>query len=153
TLHQRLAAAGDQLRSEAAEADQQEVQAVNRQQAMLLLTQILLVCLTVAVLALGFNAFGAGELAGANLFMLLLLTLGTGEVLVTASPVLAALRLGLAALQRLDDRPDSDWPEPRVRVAAPVVAVQVQQVDYRYPAQPQPLQQLSYTIAGGPWYW
>ncbi|QQD22718.1 ATP-binding cassette domain-containing protein [Oceanospirillaceae bacterium ASx5O] len=154
TLHQRLAAAGDQLRSEAAAADQQEVQAVNRQQAMLLLTQILLVCLTVAVLALGFSAFGAGELAGANLFMVLLLTLGTGEVLVTASPVLAALRLGLAALQRLDDRPDSDWPEPRVRVAAPLPAVHLEQVDYRYPAQPQPvLQQFSHTFADPGWHW
>src|SRR5690606_33903674 len=82
------------------------------------------------------------------------LTLGTGEVLVTASLVLAALRLGLAALQRLDDRPDSDWPEPRVRVAAPVPAVQLQQVDYRYPTQPQPvLQQFSHTFAGPGWHW
>src|SRR5690606_40973545 len=62
TLHQRLAAAGDQLRSEAAAADQQEVQAVNRQQAMLLLKQIPMVGLSVAVLALGFWAVGVGEL-------------------------------------------------------------------------------------------
>ncbi|MDO6806869.1 hypothetical protein Q4595_30705, partial [Wenyingzhuangia sp. 1_MG-2023] len=70
TLHGRLQAAGEQLVEQAGDADRQEVRAVSRQHTLLLLAEAGLVALVVVIFWQGFVAYQAGELAGANLFML-----------------------------------------------------------------------------------
>lgn len=157
TLHQRLEATGAQLCAQARQADEQETAAVNRQQRVLLGSQSLLVGLTLLVLVQGMAAFGRAELAGANLFMLLLLTLGSAEVLLSASPVAAALQLGWRALQRLGQTaPEAaaDWQDTRDWQAAPQPQVQITALTYRYPAQPQAvLDNVSLQLQGPGWYW
>ncbi|MDP2505821.1 MULTISPECIES: amino acid ABC transporter ATP-binding/permease protein [unclassified Oceanobacter] len=139
TLHGRLQAAGEQLVEQAGDADRQEVRAVSRQHTLLLLAEAGLVALVVVIFWQGFVAYQAGELAGANLFMLLLLTLGSGEVLLTAGPVVAAWQLGMKALQRLDQLAASDHVAVDGREFVgdrEDLAVVLEQLHYRYPGQP-----------------
>ncbi|WP_221794250.1 amino acid ABC transporter ATP-binding/permease protein [Oceanobacter mangrovi] len=157
TLHQRLQQTGHHLTGQSAAADQQEVAAVNRQQGMLLLAQIGLIGMTVLVFWQGFVAWQAGELAGAMLFMLLLLTLGTGEVLINASPVVAAFQLGMQALERLQQLQSgqTDAEDSRVfAVNSECQGVQLQQLDYRYPGQPKPVfERFNHQFSGPGWHW
>lgn len=156
-LHGRLAHSGDLLTAVAGQADQQEVNSVDRQQGIILLAQASLVLLTVVVFWQGFAAYQAGALAGANLFMLLLLTLGTGEVLITASPVMAAYRLGMGALQRLEMmQPEQEQHADQRRFVSGSVlpAIQLDQLSYRYPNQQTAVfTHFSHTFAGPGWHW
>ncbi len=157
TLHDRLQHSGDTLTAVAQQADRQEVRAVDRQQGIILLAQASLIALMVVVFWQGFVAYQAGALAGANLFMLLLLTMGTAEVLINASPVLAAYRLGMQALQRLDAMPPEteEAAEQRQFTAADGgVQVQLNDISYRYPSQPGAVfSGFSHCFTGPGWHW
>lgn len=102
TLTQQLNSQGEQLRDEARSADQFELAALEQQQRMLFIGQLVAIALLGVTLSMALNAFLAGELAGAQVFMLLLLALGTNEVVAGANPALGHLMLGSRALTRLD---------------------------------------------------
>ena len=102
TLTQQLQPQGETVRDEARNADQFELAALKRQQLMLLLAQVSGLVLLGVVLELAVNAYQAGEIEGALVFMLLLLALGTNEVLAAANGALGYLMLGNRALTRLD---------------------------------------------------
>ncbi|MGB1092147.1 MAG: hypothetical protein ACPGYX_08490, partial [Oceanobacter sp.] len=101
TLHERLSQVGEQLVEQGQQADLNEVATVNRQQTWLLLSDLILIALTLVTLWLSFQAWQAEQLQAANLFMLLLLTLGTADVIKSISPALADWQLGISALDRL----------------------------------------------------
>ena len=102
TLTQQLNSQGEQLRSEARAADQSELEALQRQQLMLLLAQLSGIALLGVTLWLALDAYIDGALPGAQVFMLLLLALGTNEVVAGANPALGHLMLGSRALTRHD---------------------------------------------------
>jgi len=102
TLTQQLNSQGEQLRSEARAADQSELEALQRQQLMLLLAQLSGIALLGVTLWLALDAYIDGALPGAQVFMLLLLALGTNEVVASANGALGFLMLGQRALTRLD---------------------------------------------------
>lgn len=166
SLHQRLAHTGDTLQAQAAEGDALEIRAVNRQQFCLFITQCLLALFAIALFGHGFSAYHSGELAGANLFMLLLLALGCNEVLLGASPIWAAWRLGLAALDRLEALTPNNANTAAIseqrQFSQGDNQIALHQLSYRYPAQSQAqnqavLHQFNYTFntgaQGGNWYW
>ncbi|PXF32141.1 hypothetical protein WH50_05945 [Pokkaliibacter plantistimulans] len=154
SLHQQLEHSGEQLAQQASAGDQQEITTVNRQQFSMLLAQIFLALLAVVVFWQAFVAYQQGILAGAEVFMWLLLTLGCGEVLIGACPILASLRLGLAALLRLEAlQPAQASPEPR-QLTEGAGLIRLQQLSYGYPSQPHPVfQQVDVSFAAPGWYW
>lgn len=102
TLTQQLDSQGEQLRAVARETDDFELSALKRQQLLLLLAQLSGLLLLGTTLWLALEAYLAGSLHGAQIFMLLLLALGTNEVIAAANPSLGHLILGMRALKRLD---------------------------------------------------
>ncbi|MAD44610.1 MAG: hypothetical protein CMI02_07135 [Oceanospirillaceae bacterium] len=162
-LHRRLQPAGKQLTDIARQGDEQENASVDKQQGILLLAQICLIAMTLLVFWQGFVAYAAGQLAGANVFMLLLLSLGAGEVLITASPVLASYRLGMQALDRLqaidpDTDPSEAHRDTRIFHTAESPMAELENLTYRYPAQPEAVfSDFSYQFSGADggtgWHW
>ncbi|PPC77497.1 hypothetical protein C4K68_09855 [Pokkaliibacter plantistimulans] len=154
SLHQQLEHSGEQLAQQASAGDQQEITTVNRQQFSMLLAQIFLALLAVVVFWQAFVAYQQGILAGADVFMWLLLTLGCGEVLIGACPILASLRLGLAALLRLEAlQPAQASAEPR-QLTEGAGLIRLQQLSYGYPSQPHPVfQQVDVSFAAPGWCW
>ncbi|WP_028294458.1 amino acid ABC transporter ATP-binding/permease protein [Oceanobacter kriegii] len=165
TLHGRLQQTGQQLVDQGQQADQQEARTVNLQQSLLLLANLSLIALTVWVFWQGFLAWQAGELIAANLFMLLLLSLGTADVLITASPVLAAWQLGMKALQRLGQEPVKRHDQrlfgpasSRFESDTARACVRLQAINYRYPStsetlNPPVFEQFSHEFKQGQWCW
>ena len=146
-LHGRLQSSGEQLTAIARVGDEQENASVDKQQGILLIAQLCLIAMTLLVFWQGFVAYGAGELAGANVFMLLLLSLGVGEVLINASPVMASYRLGMQALARLQEinpqageqSAEADKQDSCQFIQAEQPQLVVDNLTYRYPTQPQPV--------------
>jgi len=138
-LHGRLQKSGDLLTEIAQQGDVAENTSVDKQQGILLLAQICLIIMTVLVFWQGFVAFADGELEGADIFMLLLLSLGSSEILINASPVLASFRLGMQALQRLDalqpDNAEKTQRDKRNFIAGNMPKIQLENISYRYPSQ------------------
>ena len=102
TLTQQLAAQGETVRDEARNADQFELTALKRQQLMLLLAQMCGLIFLGVTLSLAIDAYQTDQIDGALVFMLLLLALGTNEVVAGANAALGYLLLGKRALARLD---------------------------------------------------
>lgn len=102
TLTQQLSPQGELLRQEARSADQAELKALQRQQLMLLLAQLSGIAMLGVTLGLALSAYLDNALPGAQVFMLLLLALGTNEVIAGANGALGFLMLGQRALERLD---------------------------------------------------
>ncbi|MCV6605044.1 MAG: ATP-binding cassette domain-containing protein, partial [Porticoccaceae bacterium] len=116
--------------------DQLEARAVARQQGVLLASQVALALLTLTLFWQAFSLYGAAELGGAQLFMVLLLTLGVAEVLLAHIPAVANFRLGWRALSRLDQMAGGEnTPDPRQFIRGERPAVMLNNVSYRYPAQ------------------
>ena len=102
TLTQQLAAQGESVREEARNSDQFELSALKRQQLMLLLAQVSGLLFLGVTLSLAINAYQTDQIDGALVFMLLLLALGTNEVVAAANGALGYLLLGKRSLARLD---------------------------------------------------
>ncbi|MDH2432450.1 ATP-binding cassette domain-containing protein [Pokkaliibacter sp. MBI-7] len=154
SLHQQLEHSGEQMTLQAQAGDQQEIATVNRQQCSILLAQSCLTLLAVVVFWQAVVAYQQGIVAGADVFMWLLLTLGCGEVLIGASPILASLRLGLAALLRLEALQSAQTGTDLRQLTAGEGLIQLQQLSYGYPSQPQPVfQQLEVSFTAPGWYW
>jgi ATP-binding cassette subfamily C protein CydC len=158
-LHDRMAKATDDLTTQASRADGLEVKAVNRQQWIAFLTQVQLVILIVAVFYLALNAASLQTLEPANAFMLLLLSLGSAEILVTACPVVASLQLGIRALNRLNHVAESEAEETSesrelITSKATQSTLQLSDICYQYPGQPDPVfAHLNKQFKGAGWYW
>lgn len=156
TLFGRLQHSGEQLQQQALLTDQYETQAVKRQQQVLLLTQLSLIAMTLLTFWQGLLAYQQGQLEGAYAFMLLLLTLGTTEVLLSSCPALASLGLGFAALKRLQTiqtsqaHTDSRNFKPNNEAD---LQLQISNLDYHYPQQQQLFQQFSFQHNGPGWLW
>jgi len=158
TLFERLRDSGHFLQQQAQETDQEEATAVQRQQAVLLLTQLILIIMTVLVFWQGLLAFQHEQLDGAYAFMLLLLTLGSAEVLLSNCPALANLGLGLAALGRLQHSLIATPEQPDTRhfnhTSSPKLSVQINHLEYSYPQQHRPVfEQFNAQIKGPGWVW
>ncbi len=101
TLSQQLHNEGDTLRQQSRRSDLFELKALQRQQMINLLSQLINLALVSVTLLLALQAYLSGELAGALIFMLLLLSLGTIEVFAAANGAISHLLLGQRALDRL----------------------------------------------------
>jgi len=153
TLHGRLAHSSEQLFQQASDGDRRENHSVNQQQSIMLLAQLSLITLTLIIFWQAFNGWQLGQLQAAQIFMVLLLTLGSVDVFLDASPTLAAWRLGLRALQRLHSQPTA--------TAATALQFDDQQtdliirsLDYHYPNQPAALFcRFSHRFTGPGWHW
>lgn len=134
TLTQQLNSQGEVLRSEASIADHSELEALQRQQLMLLLAQLTGVLLLGVTLWLALEAYLGGALAGPQVFMLLLLALGTNEVVASANGALGFLLLGQRALNRLDGltKITEARSDNRIFRTADTPTIRVKQLDFRY---------------------
>lgn len=101
TLSQQLEQEGNTLRQQSRQSDLFELKALKRQQLINLLSQFINLGLVGLTLYMALQAYLAGELAGALIFMLLLLSLGTIEVFAAANGAISHLLLGQRALSRL----------------------------------------------------
>lgn len=134
--------------------DQLEARAVARQQGVLLAAQVALALLTLALFWQAFSLYSVAELGGAQLFMVLLLTLGVAEVLLAHIPAVANFRLGWRALNRLDQMAGGEnTPDPRQFIRGERPAVMLNNVSYRYPAQKAAtLTEMTHKLTPG-WHW
>ena len=101
TLSQQLHTEGATLRQQSRQSDLFELKALQRQQLINLLSQLINLALVGVTLFMALQAYLSGELAGALIFMLLLLSLGTIEVFAGANGAISHLLLGQRALNRL----------------------------------------------------
>ncbi|MDO6562317.1 ATP-binding cassette domain-containing protein [Amphritea sp. 1_MG-2023] len=156
-LFDRLSHQGETLTDSAHLADTTEQQTSNARQQVLIINQLVHAAMLLLVLWQGLNGLAAGELAGTLVFMLLLLTLGVQEVIVTGSSALAAFALGYKALERIDQlspaKPQRDlrlFNEPKHH--QPHIVMQA--VQYRYPSrQAATLSDFNATLDADHWYW
>jgi len=102
TLTQQINQQGKLLREDAKRADQFEMAALKRQQLMLLIAQTSGLTLLGCTLFFAISAYQNGEMAGSQIFMMMLLVLGTNEVIAGANSALGHLLLGRRALARLE---------------------------------------------------
>ncbi|MDO6512573.1 amino acid ABC transporter ATP-binding/permease protein [Neptuniibacter sp. 2_MG-2023] len=158
TLFKRLKHSGEYLQKQAQESDNYESMAVQRQQQILLLTQAILIIMTVLIFWQGLLAFQQGQLEGAYAFMLLLLTLGSAEVLLNNCPALANLGLGLAALDRLQDNltNNTETLDKRTftQTDSSTIGLHINQLNYRYPQQKADIfKQFNLRYDGPNWIW
>lgn len=103
TLSQQLQKEGNTLRQQSRQSDLFELKALKRQQLINLLAQLINLMLVGLTLFMALQAYLTGELAGALIFMLLLLSLGTIEVFAAANGAISHLLLGQRALKRLEN--------------------------------------------------
>ena len=156
TLTQQLRAQGETVRDEARSADQFELEALKRQQLMLLLAQVSGLIFLGVVLSLAVGAYQAGEIEGTLVFMLLLLALGTNEVIAAANSALGYLMLGNRALSRLDEL--SQLTETRAETrsfgASQAPLILVSELEFSYSAETSPIfTKLNLAFEGASVYW
>lgn len=156
-LFDRLTPQSDKLCHSAAIADQTEQLASNARQRIHALNQLLQASMLLLVLWQGLEGLAAGQLEGALVFMLLLLTLGLQEVLTTGSSALAAFALGYRALQRIGQlSPAEPQPDQRRFIAAerPQTMITVEDLSYRYPTrQEATIAMFNTELTENNWYW
>ncbi|EAR62357.1 amino acid ABC transporter ATP-binding/permease protein [Neptuniibacter caesariensis] len=158
TLFRQIEPRGATLQKQSEAMDRWEAKTLNRQQQVLLLSQISLAAMAIISFWQGFIAFNAGQLEGAYIFMLLLLTLGSAEVLAGTCPALASLVLGLRALSRLEAHSSSARQIEDQRLFQnpnkQEMAVHVKQLTYVYPqADKTVLRKLNFKQQGPEWIW
>ncbi|WP_028468337.1 amino acid ABC transporter ATP-binding/permease protein [Neptunomonas japonica] len=158
-LHQRLEKTGSALLDQASIADSTEKQTSLAREAVLSINQAILAILTLVVLWQGLLALSAAQIEGSQLFMLLLLTLGTQEIILNGTSALANFGLGYAALERIDNlspshaQPESEYGS-RQFIDTQNISVQFSNLNYQYPQQtPAVISQLSGTLTAPHWYW
>lgn len=158
TLARQLPRHQRQLLDTASQADEAEFLAVKRQEQILLLTQLSLGLMSLIVLGLALQAQATDALAGAEVFMLLLLTLGTADALLSGCPAIASLALGLAALRRLEACIQTTQPVDK-RIFCPSeqatgFGLTISSLTYTYPQQEKPtLAEFSFQHQGPGWFW
>lgn len=155
TLFRRIGHMGDQLQEAGEEQLAQERSTTLRQQKIALLTQLNQGIMLLLVLWIGLSALSGQTLAGAELFMILLLTLGTLEVLATATPALTQLGLGLAALDRINQICNHPQPADQRRfVEDSKIKVEIANLAYQYPNSTQKvLESVTASLTGPNWHW
>ncbi|WP_428034208.1 amino acid ABC transporter ATP-binding/permease protein [Amphritea sp.] len=156
-LFDRLPQQSDRLCQSAAVADQTEQQASNARQGVNALNQLVQALMVLLVLWQGIEGVVSGQLQGALLFMLLLLTLGLQEVLTTGSSALAAFALGYRALERIGQlSPAQPQPDQRrfIDTNSPTLSIAIEQLSYRYPSRPEAIiDRLNVQLQGASWCW
>ncbi|WP_299182439.1 amino acid ABC transporter ATP-binding/permease protein [uncultured Neptuniibacter sp.] len=158
TLSRRLPEHRQTLLQIATSADEAEYIAVKRQQQVLLLTQLVLGLMSLGTLWLAIASYSQELLTGAEVFMLLLLTLGTADVLINSCPAMANLALGIAALERLESCFQEIIPvDKRIfsqDISGGEITLQIRDLSYTYPQQEKPtLVQFNFEHHGGGWFW
>jgi len=158
TLFRQIEPRGAALQKHSEAMDRWEAKTLKRQQQVLLLSQISLAAMAIISFWQGFIAFNAGQLEGAYIFMLLLLTLGTAEVLAGTCPALASLALGLRALARLEAHSSSARQIGDQRLFQnpnkQEIAIQIEQLTYVYPQSDKMLlRELNFKQQGPEWIW
>lgn len=155
TLYQRLTHQTQQLLHAAAITNDIELQANRAKQRTLALSQLLLAVQIPIILWHGLSALSAGQIPGAMLFMLLLLTLGTHEVILSGIHTLANFGLGYTALQRIElKQPQSNVTDKRHFTHQNHCAIQVKQLTYAYPQRTiATINNLSTDFKAPHWYW
>lgn len=156
-LFGRLSPQSDKLCQSAGMADQTEQQASNARQSIQVLNQLVQAAMILLVLWQGLDGLATGQLEGALVFMLLLLTLGLQEVLTTGSSALAAFALGYRALERIGRLSPAE-PQPDQRhfsaSGSAAINIQIEDLSYRYPSrQEATIHHLSTALQGDNWYW
>jgi len=156
-LFDRLAPQSDQLCHSASIADQTEQLASNARQSVHVLNQLVQAAMLLLVLWQSLEGLAAGQLEGAMVFMLLLLTMGLQEVLTTGSSALAAFALGYRALQRIEQlSPANPQPDQRgfTNGDSPQTSISVENLCYRYPTrQETTISSLNAELQDHHWYW
>ena len=142
TLSQQLAPMGESLRAKSKQSDLFELDALKKQQLITLASQMVHLALIGVTLAFSLDAYLSGQLNGALIFMLLLLALGTTEVLASANAAISHLLLGQNALNRLSKHTEDtvDTPEQRTfnkNVGTP--SVTLSQLSFSYSGAPAPV--------------
>lgn len=139
-LAQRLSAEGERLREGTHQCDLNELQSLQRQQAVGLLSQLISLLLVGLSLALGLQAYVNEALPGALIFMLLLLALGSSEVLNGANMAIAQLMLGQAALTRLYQLAEFTPAQPaqnqHLEISDRPAGVRIEHLSFSYAEQP-----------------
>ncbi len=155
TLYQRLTHQTQQLLETAAITNAIELQANRAKQRTLALSQLLLALQIPIILWHGLSALSAGYLSGEMLFMLLLLTLGTQEVILSSIHTLANFGLGYTALQRIElKQPTSKQRDTRQITQQNYCAIRVNQLTYAYPQRSAAtINNMSADFSAPHWYW
>lgn len=159
TLHQRLEKVGTALLDQASIADATEKQTSLARETVLSINQVILAILSLVVLWQGLLALSADQIEGSQLFMLLLLTLGTQEIMLNGTSALANFGLGYAALERIESlSPSHNQPKnedkARQSVDTEEVSVKISNLSYYYPQQTSAvISQFSGTLTAPHWYW
>ncbi|MFT6914883.1 MAG: ATP-binding cassette subfamily C protein CydC [Motiliproteus sp.] len=144
-LHQQAASA----------ADDSEQQASHARQRVLLASQLVFAVQIVVVLWQGLTALSQGQLEGAHLFMLLLLTLGVQEVMSGGINALANFGLGVTALQRIDRQTATIRQKDQRRfIPAAASAIKLAGLSYHYPQREVLIiDRLNAELKAPHWYW
>lgn len=156
-LFGRLPHQSEALTCSAHTADTTEQQSSSARQQVLVINQLVHAAMLLLVLWQGLTGLAAGQIEGSLVFMLLLLTLGLQEVLVTGSSALAAFALGYKALQRIGQlSPSTAQADQRqfVEPQSTQKSIAVTALEYRYPSrQTATLSGLNTTLKANNWYW
>lgn len=156
-LFDRLKHQAAAFQHSSSDADQWEQQSNNARQIVLSLNQFIHAAMLLLVLWQGLNSFASGQLEGALVFMLLLLTLGLQEILTTGSSALAAFALGYKALERIGALcPDEPPTDQRFFVEADSyqTVVTIQHLSYRYPSRSeQTITSINAELRPHNWHW
>ena len=140
TLSQQLEHEGNRLRQQSRQSDLFELQALKRQQLINLLSQLINLSLVGLTLLMALQAYLTGELAGALIFMLLLLSLGTIEVFAAANGAISHLLLGQRALSRLgkSSKNQQNFEEKRtICIEKPYFGISIKELSYAYEGSAQ----------------
>ncbi|SIS41580.1 amino acid ABC transporter ATP-binding/permease protein [Neptunomonas antarctica] len=167
-LYQRLQHVSATLLDNASAADITERQTSRARQKIMAINNLMCAVLILIILWQGLLALSVGELGGSHLFMLLLLTLGTQEVILGGTSALANFGLGYAALNRINAHAPSTIQQDlrtfisaaaaaETHIATPSAAspaIQFNAISYRYPQRASAvISQLSGKLAAPHWYW
>ena len=154
-LFQRFTHSTQQLQQAAITADYSEQQASRAQQQVMSLSQLILAVQVLIILWQGLLALSYGYIEGAHLFMLLLLTLGVHEVILTGINSLANFGLGYTALKRIDHQASNiSTKGQRQFVPADVTVIKLTQLSYHYPQrQTMIIDKVNAELSAPHWYW
>lgn len=155
TLFQRLPSTGAQLQNSASAADRTELTTNRRRQWLAACNQLLLGLMTLLTLWQGLLALQHDTLAGAQLFMLLLLTLGTQEVIAANTGALSQFGLGYRALKRIEKQCNqTPLHEQRQHTESRQQSIRIDMLSYSYPQANTPVfDQLVLSLQSNQWYW
>ncbi|WP_370280329.1 amino acid ABC transporter ATP-binding/permease protein [Pontibacterium sp.] len=155
TLFQRLSTAGAQLQESASTADNTEQQTSRGQQRLTACHQLLLGLITLLTLWQGLVALQLDTLAGAELFMLLLLTLGTQEVIAANAGALSQFGLGYRALKRIEQQCTQSQPDDqRQHSKSDQALIGISDLTFSYPQATTPVfKHLDLSLHSAHWHW